>query len=152
MNFNLKKSHLKNKYIYCIIMKNYNIDVLEDTEEAEDIMGATTFYKTLYITKKNGKSLTFDNVTEITKALDNAPSRNDDKYTYDMNYTIIAQTIVNSYFTIKSMYGPLKYDSLDDYLDGRVKNTTKFKKIYSIQVKVITERYKKKVIKKSLKK
>ncbi len=59
---------------------------------------------------------------------------------YKIKYVVTAQTINHNAFTLKGYRDEnIRYDSMSDYLAGRVKEETKFSKILSFDVMMMKE-------------
>jgi hypothetical protein len=97
---------------------------------------ATTF------TKKGNKSMSAEDVQTIVDGI-NSRIESDSKFIY--RYVITARTPLNKFFTIKGYKDKYaNYEEMDDYLAGRVKDTTKFEEIYSVTITMIKEKRPKK--------
>jgi hypothetical protein len=92
---------------------------------------------TINITNKNKTSLTFQDISSIVDQL-NKDMANPK---YSSKFVIIASTPFAENFTIKGYNETnIKHGCIEDYLNGRVKNTTKFSQISQISIMMIKER------------
>jgi hypothetical protein len=111
---------------------------------------ATTF------TKKGNKSMSAEEVQTIVDGI-NRRIESDSKFKY--RYVVTVRTPLTNYFnkttgqneekqnffTIKGYKDKYaNYKEMDDYLAGRVKDTTKFEEIYSVTITMIKEKRPKK--------
>jgi hypothetical protein len=112
-------------------MNNYNITPINKKRLGDSITKTT-----INITYKNGTSLTFQDISAIVDQL----NKDMTNPKYSSKFIVIASTPFNKNFNLKSYNQTnVSYNSIDDYLDGRVRDTTKFSVIQQISITMIKE-------------
>ena len=111
-------------------MNNYNINVTRKKKTGLEITKTT-----INITKKNKQSLTMQDIKAVVNRLNN---NSNDKF--HQKFVVVARTPVMN-FNLKGYKDKnIKHNTIEEYLDGRVKETTKLAKINEISITMVKER------------
>ena len=106
-------------------MNNYNIKVTNKKKLKGNITKTT-----INVTNKDKKVLSLRDIKAVVNQLNTI-----DNPKYKMKFTVVASTPFNKNFNMKSYDDEnIKYDSIREYLDGRVKDTTKYMDIGQISI------------------
>jgi hypothetical protein len=110
---------------------NYNIKKI-----ASKKIGQSITKTTVNIMPKNKKYM---NLAEISHIVDEL-NKNNSNSKYSYKSVVVASSPIQKNFNIKG-YGDtnIRFNSMADYLNGRVKDTTKFTNITQISVTVLKE-------------
>ena len=94
--------------------------------------------KTLQIKANKKFSITLQDLKGIEKTL---RGKIKERKGYITKYAVYGGTVFNNYFNIKSYDDDfIRYDMIDDYLSGRVKDTSDFKKLNYINIIISEEK------------
>ena len=111
-------------------MNNYNINVTKKKKVGN--LNKTT----INIVKKDKKSMSLKDIKAIVTRLNNTKNEK-----YHQKFIVIASTPFLKNFNMKAYTDDnIRYDSIEEYLDGRVKDTTKLRRISQISITMIKER------------
>jgi len=113
-------------------MNNYNI-----TPRSKKKIGDSVTKTTININNKNGLAMTFQDISSIVDQLNKDMSNPK----YNFKFIVVAENPFSKNFNIKSYEEKnIRYDSTETYLDGRVRDETKFSEISQISITMIKER------------
>ena len=114
-------------------MNNYNINTT-----AKKTIGQNITKTTINISPKTGKHMTMADIANIVDVLNKSM---DTKQNVNSKFVVVASSIFNKNFNIKGYADKqIRFNSISDYLDGRVKDETKFGEIDQITITMIQEK------------
>ena len=109
-------------------MKKYNYTVIADKQTTPD----TTKKSIRYTVQKKSERITLEDIKAVCDELNAGIAKEKE---HNIKYIVTAQTITNQKFNIKAFaeYN-IRYDSMDDYLRGRVRDSTKFEELHGFTI------------------
>jgi HD superfamily phosphohydrolase len=111
---------------------NYNIKKIDKKK-----IGKSITKTTVNIKPKNKKYMSLSDISNIVDELNKNNSSNS-KYSH--RSVVVASTPIQKNFNIKGYSDTnIRYNSMADYLNGRVKETTKFTNITEISITILKE-------------
>lgn len=114
-------------------MNNYNIKPISKKN-----IGKSVTKTMINITAKQNKNLSMDDISGIVSQLNKDNNKNTK---YNSKFVVVASNALSTNFNIKAYEDDnIRFKSMIDYLDGRVKDETKFTKISEITITMIRER------------